>query len=129
MKRVSFLIASALMITQLQANDSFNSEISHVVGGAVIAGGITAMVDRYYPEYRNDRGMIGFGVSSIAMIVFESVTIAVRGDAKGQLLDIASHITGSAFGAFVSDGYILSPIVHNSPVEGKYVGLALQHSF
>jgi len=118
-----------LMITQVQANDSLSSEMSHVIGGAVMAGGITVVVDRYYPEYRNDRGMIGFGVSSIAMIVFESVTIAVRGDAKGQLLDIASHITGSAFGAFVSDGYILSPIVHNSPVEGKYVGLALQHSF
>lgn len=129
MKIISFLIASTLMITQLEANDSLNSEMSHVIGGAVMAGGITAVVDSYYPEYKADRGMIGFGISSASIIVFESVNMALGANVKGQLLDIASHVAGSAIGAFVTDQYILAPVMSNSTAEGKYVGLALQHSF
>lgn len=116
-------------LSSVSANDSFNSEISHVIGGAVMAGGITAVVDSYYPEYKADRGMIGFGVSSLSIIAFESVTVALRGDAKGQLLDVASHIVGSAFGAFVTDTFILSPVVENSTSEGKFIGLRAGVSF
>jgi hypothetical protein len=116
-------------LSSVSANDSFNSEISHVIGGAVMAGGITAVVDSYYPEYKADRGMIGFGVSSLTIIAFESVTVALRGDAKGQLLDVASHIAGSAFGAFVTDKFILSPVVENSTSEGKFIGLRAGVSF
>lgn len=116
-------------LSSVSANDSFNSEMSHVIGGAVIAGGITAVVDSYYPEYKADRGMIGFGISSLTIIAFESVTVALRGDAKGQLLDVASHMAGSAFGAFVTDKFILAPVVTNSPAEGKLVGLNVKYSF
>jgi len=129
MKRVSFLIASTLMITQLQANDSFSSEMSHVVGGAVMAGGMTAVIDSYYPEYKQNRGMIGFEISSAAIVVEQTIEFALHGNASGQLLDIASHVLGSAFGAFVTDKYILAPVMNNSSVEGKFVGLAVQHSF
>lgn len=115
--------------SSVSANDSLNSEMSHVIGGAVMAGGITAVVDRYYPEYKENRGMIGFGISSASMIVFESINMALGANVKGQLLDIASHVAGSAFGAFVTDQYILSPVVNNSAAEGKYVGLALKHTF
>ena len=116
-------------ISSVSANDDFNSEMSHVVGGAILAGGITAVVDRYYPEYREDRGMIGFWTSSAAIVIEQAVEIALHGDAKGQALDAVSHIIGSALGAFVTDQYILSPVLNNSASEGKYVGLALQYSF
>lgn len=119
-------VCSALV---LQANDSIASESSHFIGGAVMAGGITAVVDHYYPEYRSERGMIGFEVSSIAIIAEQSIEYAMNGDARGQLLDAASHIAGSALGAYVTDQYLLSPVVQNSASEGKYVGLALQHRF
>lgn len=94
-----------------------------------MAGGITAVVDRYYPEYRSDRGMIGFGVSSIAIVAEQGIELALHGNARGQLLDAASHIAGSALGAYVTDQYILSPVVQNSASEGKYIGLNLQHTF
>ncbi len=113
----------------VSANNSVSSEMSHVVGGAVTAGAITAIVDSYYPEYREDRGMIGFGISSVAMLAFESITIALRGDAKGQLLDVASHTAGSAFGAFVTDKFILSPVIENSASEGKFIGVRAGVSF
>lgn len=73
--------------------------------------------------------MIGFLFSSAAIIVEQGIEVALHGNAKGQALDTISHIAGSALGAFVTDQYILSPVVNNSSAEGKYVGLALQHSF
>lgn len=129
-KRIkSFVISTLFVVSGLNANDGFNSEISHVIGGAAMAGGITAAIDRYYPEYREDRGMIGFGLSSAVIIAFESVTVALNGDLRGQLLDVASHVTGSALGAFVTDRYFLSPVLQNSSSEGKYIGMTLQHTF
>lgn len=129
MKFYKMVFILLMGVSSVSANDSFNSEMSHFVGGAVMAGGITVVVDRYYPEYKADRGMIGFGISSVAMIVESAVEFAIRGDARGQTLDAVSHIAGSALGSFVTDQYILSPVVNNSTAEGKYVGLALQHSF
>lgn len=129
MKFYTIIFIFLLGFNTVGANDSLNSEMSHVIGGAVMAGGITAVVDSYYPEYKADRGMIGFGISSAAIVVEQSIEFAFNGNAKGQLLDIASHIAGSAFGAFVTDQYILAPVMKNSQGEGKYVGLTLQHSF
>lgn len=119
-------VCSALV---LNANDSVSSESSHFVGGAVLAGGISAVVDQYYPEYRSERGMLGFEISSAAIIAEQTIEYAVNGDARGQLLDIAAHIAGSALGAWVTDQYILSPVIQNSASEGQYIGMSLHHSF
>ncbi|MDO9305860.1 MAG: hypothetical protein Q7T77_11065 [Sulfuricurvum sp.] len=129
MKKITLLIATTLMITQLEANTSVSSEMSHFVGGAVMAGGITAVVDSYYPDYKENRGMIGFWISSAAVIAEQGVEYALHGDAKGQALDAISHIAGSALGAFVTDQYILSPVIKDSSTTGNYVGLTLQRSF
>jgi len=130
MKKSLLFLSSALLLSQLHANESFNSEISHVIGGAVMAGGITAVIDSYYPEYRDERAMMGFGISSAAIIAFETVNVAINGgDVSGQLLDVAAHVAGSAVGAYVTDEFILSPVVQNSSVEGKYVGLSLTRTF
>ncbi|MGZ5208967.1 MAG: hypothetical protein ACXWB0_08110 [Sulfuricurvum sp.] len=129
MKFLNITFVLMMGLGSVSANDSFNSEMSHVIGGAVAAGAITAIVDSYYPEYRADRGMIGFGISSIAMIAAESVTVATGGDLNGQLLDVASHMVGSAFGAFVTDKFILSPVIENSASEGKFIGLRAGLSF
>lgn len=116
-------ILATLLLSNAQADNGFGSEFSHFVGGAVMAGGITAVVDSYYPEYKADRGMIGFGISSVAIAAEQTIEYALHGNAGGQLLDIVSHVAGSALGAWVTDKYILSPVVQNSASEGKYVGL------
>lgn len=126
---VKIFIISACSVLALHASDGFNSEASHFAGGAVLAGGVTAIVDNYYPEYKSDRGMIGFGVSSIAVIVAQSIEYSANGNARSQLLDTASHIAGSALGSFITDKYILLPVVKDSTTEGTYVGLTLQHNF
>ena len=124
-----FLWSSMLIGSILPANESFSSEVSHFIGGAVLAGGITTVVDSYYPEYRSERGVIGFGISSAAVIIEQSVEFALHGNAGGQLLDAAVHIAGSALGAFVTDEYFLTPVIQNSASQGKYIGLNVQHSF
>ncbi len=111
------------------ANNSVQSEMSHVAGGVVMAGGITWAVDRYYPEYRDNRGMIGFGVSTVAIFAEQGVEYALRGNAWGQLLDATSHMVGSAIGAWVTDRYILSPVVTNSSSKGQYIGMEVRGSF
>ncbi|MBU0663180.1 MAG: hypothetical protein KJ990_01410 [Proteobacteria bacterium] len=111
------------------ANGSMGSEMSHAVGGALMAGSITAVVDRYYPEYRDDRRMIGFGVSTVAIFAEQGVEYALHGNAGGQLMDATTHMIGSAIGAWVTDRFILSPVVTNYSAKGKYIGLQLQGSF
>lgn len=128
MKSKIFLFNIVLTVS-LGANESVNSEMSHFVGGTVMAGGITAVVDHYYPEYRNERGMIGFEISSVAVLVEQSIEFAFHGNAKGQLLDATAHIAGSALGAYVTDKYLLTPIIKDSLSEGKYVGVTLQYTF
>lgn len=125
----SLIAIVTLYTTDGYANNSVASEMSHAVGGIVMAGGITAVVDRYYPEYRDHRGMIGFGVSTVAIFVEQGVEYAQRGDAYGQLLDATSHMVGSAIGAWVTDRFILSPVVMNSSARGKYIGLEARGSF
>lgn len=129
MKVYNALIGSLLIASSVYGNDSPGSEFSHFAGGIVMAGGITAIVDQYYPEYRSERGMLGFEISSVAIIAEQSVEFAFHGNAKGQMLDAAYHIAGSALGAYVTDQYILAPVIQDSASEGKYIGLALRHSF
>lgn len=127
--KLKALLISGLMISSLYGAEDFNSEASHFVGGAVLAGGITAVIDEYYPEYRSERGILGFEISSAAIILEQTGEYIANGNARGQLLDAASHIAGSAFGAWITDQYILSPIIVESASEGKYVGFNLRHSF
>lgn len=126
---IKIFITTICSVLALHASNSVNSEASHFIGGAVFASGATTIVDQYYPEYKSERGLIGFEVSSIAIIVEQSVEYAINGNARNQLLDVASHIAGSALGAFVTDKYFLSPVIKDSSTDGKYVGLALQHKF
>jgi hypothetical protein len=130
MKNIALLIiCNLLFLSQTYANESIGSEVSHAIGGALMAGKITAVVERYYPKHRENRRMIGFKISSATAIALQVIEYATNGNAEGQLLDAASHIAGSAIGAWVTDKYILIPVVKNTNNNGKYIGLAMQYSF
>ncbi|MBV5320931.1 MAG: hypothetical protein JZU62_04535 [Sulfuricurvum sp.] len=126
---IKTLLVSSLIVTSLNSAEDFNSEFSHFVGGALLAGGATAIVDHYYPEDRSDRGTIGFVISTAAVLVDQSIQYAEYGNIRGQLLDTAAHIAGSALGAFITDEYFLSPVIQNSKSEGEYIGVSLRHAF
>ncbi|MCJ7765072.1 MAG: hypothetical protein MUP09_03945 [Thiovulaceae bacterium] len=125
MKGQIMLVASMLLMTRLYANDGFSSEFGHKVGGAITASGIKTAVDYYYPQYQADRGMIGFSINSAAIVLERSVKYALHRDARGQLLDAASHVACEAIGNWASGQYILlSPVIRE-----EYFGVGLQYPF
>ena len=128
MKKSIFFLCTIIVTLQLHATDTFNSEASHFVGGTVLAGASTAVVNQF-EEYKQDRKIIGFGVSAVYALIDQSIQYAEDGNAGGQLLDLGAHLLGSALGAWVTDKYILSPVVEDSPVQGKYLGCAMAYRF
>lgn len=126
---VASVMASGMLITtNVHATDSFGSEMSHFVFGAVAAGGITWVVDEYFPAHRENRGWIGFGISSVGAALESLYSYNVNGNARNQTLDAVYHIAGSALGAYVTDEYILAPVISSSAGEGRYVGLNLTYT-
>jgi len=124
------LTMGALIVTGLQANDSVASELSHVGGGMVLAGLGTAVTDRYFPEYRAERGWIGFWSATLIAGIVSGIEYAQdRDDASGELLDFASGVAGAAIGSFVTDRFILAPVVHTAPDGSRDVGLNAAYRF
>jgi hypothetical protein len=121
----SVLASSMLMMSNVHATDSFNSEASHFIFGAALAGGITAVVDHWFPEQREYRGWWGFGISSVGAALESLYEYNINGNGRNQAIDAASHIAGSALGAYVTDQYILEPVIKNSASEGRYIGVNL----
>jgi len=97
MLKKKILLGMFILFTQLHAtsnttsnttNNGFNSEMSHVVGEAVAGGAVTYIVDQYFPEYAEQRALLGFAIPSIVYAVIEGYHIAQDGNVKGQMLDI-----------------------------------------
>ena len=122
------LAASMLITSNVHATDSFNSEFAHFAFGAVAAGGITWVVDEYFPAYQENRGWIGFGISSVGAVLESAYEYHLNGNGRNQAIDALSHIAGSALGAYVTDEYILKPVIQTSGSEGRYVGLNLTYT-
>lgn len=102
-----------------QAYDGLSSELSHALGGALLAGAITG----YYSESEN-RAWIGFAVSTSAVVLEQSYEISRGANRKSQILDMAWHAVGSAMGAWATDKYVLMPVVTRTSV-----GMVYMHRF
>ena len=102
------------------AYDGFTSEFSHVAGGAIMAGAITKLF-----EDSPHRLLIGVSASSAVSFLAESRQVLSK-DAKvsSSLLDFGSHALGSVVGAWVSDKYLLTPVITRS-----YSGVAFYRQF
>jgi len=72
--------------------------------------------------------MIGFGVSSVGAVLESAYEYSINGNGKNQAIDALSHIAGSALGAYVTDEYILEPVVQTSGSEGRYIGINLKYA-
>jgi hypothetical protein len=92
MKFNRILAASMLITSNVYATDSFNSEASHFIFGAFAAGGITWVVDKYYPEYQENRGWIGFGISSVGAVLESAYEYKINGNGRNQAIDAAWNL-------------------------------------
>ena len=101
------------------AYDGLSSELSHAVGGALMAGAIT----KIYSESEN-RAWIGFAVSTAAVVLEQSYEISRGANRNSQIKDMAWHALGSALGAWATDKYLLVPVVTRTSV-----GLVVVRSF
>lgn len=114
MKRCLTVLLAMLASTS-QAYDGLSSELSHALGGGMLAAGIT-----YVYRDSPSRQWIGFAGSTAAIVLTESISIAQGHKASSQLLDMASHALGAAVGAWYSDQYWLMPVVSRSSVGVVY---------
>lgn len=118
------ILTCLLLCGQASAYDGLSSELSHVAGASVVSGGMTFLVDKY-SRYREHRAWIAFGVSSILFTALE----LSDGNTYGNRLDVASDIVGSAAGAFVTDKWILKPVVKRETADSSYIGLETKLDF
>lgn len=117
-----------LFATQAFA-DTINvpGESAHLAGGAAISGIATAIADRYWPEHR---ALIGFSVGTASGIIGEGIDRATNGEEFSSMLqDVAFTALGAAIGAFITDKYILMPVIKRDQDNGTSLGLAVQHTF
>ena len=118
---IAFLFSMFIAPTVGAANNP-SSQLSHVAGGALMAGALTAVGDRYWPKY--DRAWFGFTVSTVAGVLSQAYEYADgSNDAGDALLDAVSHALGSGIGAYVTDEYILMPVVRKDSSGGTYMGM------
>ncbi|MGY3944119.1 hypothetical protein [Aeromonas tecta] len=123
MKTTYVYVMLGLLTASAQANDSFNSELSHFAGGAAMGAGFTAIADHY--GYREHRGWIGFGVSTGLGVAGELIELA-SGKGDFSALDAGANALGAAVGAYSTDRWFLAPVVQP---ESHYVGLVSRYRF
>ncbi len=127
MKQAMGLLCGLLLSLPLPtlANDSFNSELSHVIGGAVIGGSVTALSEHYWPQY--DRFWVGFGTSAAAGLLGEGVQYSI--DGSFSLLDAGANALGGLMGAWLVDGLMLAPQVRQEGPRHAYLGIRASYRF
>ncbi len=120
--------AMFLACSLCQANDSFGSEISHVAAGAAFASAATAIADHYDVE---NRAWVGFWTSVGIGFVSESIQVIANGSSQihGSALDFGSNLIGAAFGAWVTDKYLLRPVIVKESTGHYSVGLVVGMAF
>ncbi|MFT6985340.1 MAG: hypothetical protein ACJAT7_001149 [Psychromonas sp.] len=126
MVKIILFVLLLLFSTQSNANGSMNvnSQLSHAFGGAITAGALVAISDNYWPEY--DRAWMGFTISTVAGGLSQYYEYA-RGtnDFRNAFADTLAHALGSAIGAYVTDRYILLPVISKTDTE-TYMGVSIQ---
>ena len=118
----------AMCCVAARANDSAGSELSHVVAGAAIASAGTVVADHFGIERR---GWVGFSVSVGVSLVEEVPQVISNGRSQlhGSALDFGCNMIGAAIGAWVTDRYVLQPVVSHDASGHRVIGVALQKPF
>lgn len=125
-----FILVLGLNGTLACANDSTASELSHLLSGALVASAATALANHY--DYRvEDRGWVGFWASVGISLVSESVQVISNGSSqvRSSALDFGYNLVGASIGAFVTDRFILQPVVTRDAAGHRSVGVAMQTTF
>lgn len=105
------------------ANDSVNSELSHVIGFSAMASAFTLAADN--TRYQSQRAWIGFGVTASIGLLSETVEY-LQGDGRLSTLDIGADVLGAAIGSYATDRWLLQPVIQPKQ---HYAGVRLAYRF
>jgi len=125
---ITILICCCILCSSpATATTCLTSQLSHAGGGAIVAGAVTAAAsDRYRSE---QRGLIGFSVSTVVAIVSEGYQMAKGETFSSSLQDVLANTIGAMIGAIITDKYILAPIVERDSAGTRKIGIVVQRHF
>lgn len=127
MRAFLYCVVFLLLTRPLYAEEvNVPGELSHVAGGAVLAGGFTAFADKYFPEHRK---MIGFLASSAVIVVGESIQMSEGESFSSSSQDMGAHILGATIGAVTTDAFALTPLIKREKTGDSFAGIALRKNF
>lgn len=116
MNKIFLIISTILLITNLQAKES---ELVFDVNSITPVNNTADSKGAFVLELI---------MSSLVKFACESRSF-VDMELDKELLNSTLKMENLAFGIYVTNEYMLSPVVQNSPSEGEYVGFVLQYSF
>jgi hypothetical protein len=124
MARIRSLVAGILGSGLLLASSStaacvcFYSEASHALFGAFMGGSLTWVADEV--GWREHRALIGFGVTTAGGLLEEAAS-----KSGFSIADAGFNMLGAAVGAYVTDRYLLAPVVQRQADGHRFVGVIL----
>jgi len=125
MRSTTWILLGGLLATSaVQANDSFNAELSHFAGHTALASASTIVVDKYWPEVQ-EPAWVGFAVSSSVAIAGE-IYDSTNGH-NFSLLDAAVGTLGAAVGSYATDKWYVAPKMNTQNGEKTYGMVVVYH--
>jgi VanZ family protein len=88
------------------ASNGFKSELSHFIGGLIMAALVAYLVFKYSYQYKSKSVLIGFLVSSFYVTIDQLIDYVKDGEFLNQLLDFSVHIIGAIIGAYLISLYL-----------------------
>ena len=120
--RRSALLLAALATGAAAADDFGPDKRSHFLGG-VLLGGLGAKVADYaIPDHRF---LVGTALGTLPGLCIEIADSTTASGFSGG--DLLADFLGAAIGAYVTDSFILRPVVHTGP--DKFVGMQIGKQF
>ncbi|MBI5616866.1 MAG: hypothetical protein HY943_11285 [Gammaproteobacteria bacterium] len=120
--RFPIFLAACLAAATAAGDDFGPDKRSHFVGG-VLLGGLGAKIGDYYvPDHRF---LVGTALGTLPGLCIEIADSTNSSGFSGG--DLLADFLGAAIGAYLTDSFILKPVVHTD--KDKFVGLELGTRF
>jgi hypothetical protein len=121
---VAGIFSSGLLLASSSAAGCvcFYSETSHALFGATMGGSLTWVADEI--GWREHRALVGFGVTTAGGFLEEAIS-----KSGFSIADAGFNMLGAAVGAYVTDRYLLTPVVQEQADGHRFVGVLVRGRF